>query len=285
MGIFSAKRIVTICCAFLVGLALLTPQQAVAKASNPLANVESYKIYYDMPTKTKIKKMQQYDLVIIEPVYYTAAQIKELQKYGTKVYGYINTMEADNWNVDFISQMNESDFFHRDGQRVHYAEWDSYLVDMTSTHYRELLTREVEKQIVAKGLDGAFLDTVGNIDNEHSEQPTILKAQRDGMSQFMKTIKSNHPSLSLIQNWGFATLKTYTYPYVDGVMWESFNYTTVAKDQWSKDRIQELRDLDTRYGIKALTVSSKQRPKSAAYAEKNGFIHFHSNASLDYNKF
>lgn len=285
MGIFSAKRIVSLCCAFVVGFALWTPHQAVAKASNPLANVESYKIYYDMPSKSKIKKMQQYDLVIIEPVYYTAAQIKELQKFGTKVYGYINTMEADKWNVDFIKQMNESDFFHRNGQRVHYAEWDSYLVDMTSTHYRELLTREVEKQIVAKGLDGAFLDTVGNIDNEHSEQPTILKAQRDGMSQFMGTLNELYPSLSLIQNWGFGTLKSHTYRYVDGIMWESFNYNVVSKDQWSKNRIQELRTLDTTHNIKTLTVSSAQQAKSKAFAKENGFIHFHANSSLDYNNF
>lgn len=285
MGIFSIKRVVSLCCAIVVSFSVWTPQRITAMTSNPLANVESYKIYYDLPTKAKIKKMQQYDLVIIEPVYYTAAQIKELKKNGTKVYGYINTMEADNWNVDFIKQLDESDFFLRNGKRVHYSEWDSYLVDITSSHYRKLLVAEVEKQIVAKGLDGAFLDTVGNIDNEHSGQPKILQEQRNGMSQFMKTIRAKHPSLSLIQNWGFATLQTYTYPYVDGVMWESFNFNVVANDQWSKDRIRELRELDAKYGIKALTVSSTQRPKSASFAEKNGFIHFHSNATLDYNKF
>lgn len=285
MGIISLKRTVAMCCAFIVGMSLLTPATASATTGNPLADVASYKIYYDAPTKSKIKKMQRYDLMIIEPVYYTAAQIKELKKYGTKVYGYINTMEADNWNTDFINQLNESDFFHRNGERVHYAEWDSYLTDITSSHYQAILVAEVKKQIVDKGLDGVFLDTVGNIDNEHSEQPDVLAAQRDGMSQFMGTLNELYPSLSLIQNWGFGTLKSHTYRYVDGIMWESFNYNVVSKDQWSKNRIQELRTLDTTHNIKTLTVSSAQQAKSKAFAKENGFIHFHANSSLDYNNF
>ncbi len=285
MGIISLKRTVAMCCAFIVGMSLLTPATASATTGNPLADVASYKIYYDAPTKSKIKKMQRYDLMIIEPVYYTAAQIKELKKYGTKVYGYINTMEADNWNTDFINQLNESDFFHRNVERVHYAEWDSYLTDITSSHYQAILVAEVKKQIVDKGLDGVFLDTVGNIDNEHSEQPDVLAAQRDGMSQFMGTLNELYPSLSLIQNWGFGTLKSHTYRYVDGIMWESFNYNVVSNDQWSKNRIQELRTLDTTHNIKTLTVSSAQQAKSKAFAKENGFIHFHANSSLDYNNF
>lgn len=285
MGIMSLKRTVAMCCAFIVGMSLLTPATASATTGNPLADVASYKIYYDAPTKSKIKKMQRYDLMIIEPVYYTAAQIKELKKYGTKVYGYINTMEADNWDTDFINQLNESDFFHRNGERVHYAEWDSYLTDITSSHYQAILVAEVKKQIVDKGLDGVFLDTVGNIDNEHSEQPDVLAAQRDGMSQFMGTLNELYPSLSLIQNWGFGTLKSHTYRYVDGIMWESFNYNVVSKDQWSKNRIQELRTLDTTHNIKTLTVSSAQQAKNKAFAKENGFIHFHANSSLDYNNF
>lgn len=285
MGIISLKRTVAMCCAFIVGMSLLTPATASATTGNPLADAASYKIYYDAPTKSQIKKMQRYDLMIIEPVYYSAAQIKELKKYGTKVYGYINTMEADNWNTDFINQLNESDFFHRNGERVHYAEWDSYLTDITSSHYQAILVAEVKKQIVDKGLDGVFLDTVGNIDNEHSEQPDVLAAQRDGMSQFMGTLNELYPSLSLIQNWGFGTLKSHTYRYVDGIMWESFNYNVVSNDQWSKNRIQELRTLDTTHNIKTLTVSSAQQAKSKAFAKENGFIHFHANSSLDYNNF
>lgn len=252
---------------------------------NPLKDVKNYKIYYDAPTKAKIEKMKAFDAVIIEPVFYTASQIKELKLNGTKVYGYINTMEADNWNTNFISQLNEEDFFHRDGSRVHYAEWDSYLTDISSAHYKSVLLKEIKKQVVDKGMDGAFLDTVGDIDNEHSGTPEILKQQQSEMGLFLKQVKASHPTLSLIQNWGFDTLQASTYPYVDGIMWESFNYSTVSTDQWSLNRIQDLKKMNTTYGIRTLTVSSTEGTKSKAFADKNGFLHLKSNADLNYNQF
>lgn len=39
---------------------------------------------------------------------------------------------------------------------MYFSEWDSYLVDMTSAHYQELLLEEIKTQIVQKGLDGVF---------------------------------------------------------------------------------------------------------------------------------
>ncbi len=285
MGIISLKRVTSFLCILLLGVLLMTPLTGKAQQNNPLDAAKTYKVYYDAPSAAKIKKMQQYDVMIIEPVFYTPAQIKEIKKYGTKVYGYINTMEADNWNVDLMKKLNESDFFHRDGQRIHYAEWDSYLTDITSAHYQTVLMQEIEKQIVVKGLDGVFLDTVGNIDNEHSGQPQILEQQQVGMTKFLKSVKVKHPALSLIQNWGFGTLKYHTYPYVDGIMWENFNYSSVANDQWSKDRMADLQKLSQTQDIKTLTISSVQGAKSAAYAQKNGFLHLKSNVDLDYNKF
>ncbi len=145
--------------------------------------------------------------------------------------------------------------------------------------------KEVEKQIVQKGLDGVFLDTVGNIDNEHADQPVVLEQQRIGMTNFLKSLKKKHASLSLIQNWGFGTLKYHTYPYVDGIMWENFNYSTVANDQWSKDRMTDLQKLNQSQDIKTLTISSVQGTKSETLAQKNGFLHMKSNIDLNYNKF
>lgn len=285
MGIISLKRMTSILCILLLGVFFMSSLDAKAEKSNPLDNAKSYKVYYDAPSAAKIKKMQQYDVMIIEPVFYSAAQIKQIQQNGTKVYGYINTMEADNWNTDLMGQLVESDFFHRNGQRIHYAEWDSYLTDITSKHYQAVLMKEVEKQIVQKGLDGVFLDTVGNIDNEHADQPVVLEQQRVGMTNFLKSLKTKHASLSLIQNWGFGTLKYHTYPYVDGIMWENFNYSTVANDQWSKDRMTDLQKLNQSQDIKTLTISSVQGTKSETLAQKNGFLHMKSNIDLNYNKF
>jgi len=255
--------------------AFMLPFNACAASDNPLSQFKTYKIYYDSPTPDLLKKMQELDAVMIEPVFYSQEQIQVIQQSGTKVYGYINIMEADKWNTELFNQLNENDFFYRNQKRVYYSEWDSYLMDITSIHYQEILLNEVTTQISAKGLDGIFLDTVGNIDNEHSSSQDILEEQRNGLVSLLERIQEKHPNLSMIQNWGFDTLKTATSPYVDGIMWENFNYSTVSNDQWSQNRIKDLKTLRKQSGIQILTVSFSEKANSTNYAESHGFIHYH----------
>ena len=255
--------------------AFMLPFNACAASDNPLTQIKTYKIYYDSPTPDLLKKMQELDAVMIEPVFYSQEQIQMIQQSGTKVYGYINIMEADKWNTELFNQLNEYDFFYRNQKRVYYPEWDSYLTDITSIHYQEILLNEVTTQISAKGLDGIFLDTVGNIDNEHWNNQDILKEQRNGLVSLLQRIQEKHPKLSMIQNWGFDTLKTATSPYVDGIMWENFNYSTVSNDQWSQNRIKDLKTLRQQSGIQTLTVSFAENTNSTNYAESLGFIHYH----------
>ncbi|WP_231572141.1 putative glycoside hydrolase [Pontibacillus halophilus] len=265
-----------LCFASLLCLIAAIPGPSHASMSQSLSEATSYKIYYDPPNKRILTEMQRYDVVILEPLFYTSEQIDTIRQSGTLVYGYINVLEADRWNTAFINRLEESDFFHRNGKRVYYEEWDSYLTDIASTHYQEVLLEEVNEQIVSKGIDGAFLDTVGNIDNEHGQQVELLEQQREGLRLFLQQIKEQHPTLSLIQNWGFQTLKTTTYPYVDGIMWENFHYASVSNDEWSQERIKDLTALQDKQDITVLTVSMEEEHESRSYANSLGFTHFHT---------
>ncbi|MDZ5783354.1 endo alpha-1,4 polygalactosaminidase [Marinococcus luteus] len=220
--------------------------------------------------------MKNYDVVIIEPVYYSRKQVKAIQQVGTKVYGYINAMEADRWNEALYTQMEEKDFFHRRGSRVYYKQWDSYLMNIDEEHYRQVLLSEVTKQIYAKGCDGVFLDTVGNIDDEHENESEILRTQRAAMAVFMQSIKEKHPHLAIIQNWGFDTLSAVTYPFVNAIMWEGFEYSEIAGDEWAQQKIAKLKKLRKKHKIQVLTVSEREEEESRKYAESKGFCHFHS---------
>ena len=97
--------------------AFMLPFNACAASDNPLAQIKTYKIYYDSPTPDLLKKMQELDAVMIEPVFYSQEQIQMIQQSGTKVYGYINIMEADKWNTELFNQLNEYDFFYRNQKR------------------------------------------------------------------------------------------------------------------------------------------------------------------------
>ncbi|WP_018705582.1 putative glycoside hydrolase [Siminovitchia fordii] len=100
------------------------------------------------------------------------------------MYGYINAMEGDKWNKELYHQFKEDDFYKdENGTKIYFEQWDSYMMDMTSFHYQEILMKEIEKQVVQKGLDGVFLDTVGNISylQLHEQQ-----MQNEAIREFMK---------------------------------------------------------------------------------------------------
>ena len=246
-----------------------------AQTMNPLDGVKNYQVFYGHPTDAILKDMQNYDLVIIEPLHYTKAQIDLIQSRGTKVLGYISVMEVATWNTGLMSKLQAGDFFTRNGQRVHYPEWDSYLTNIASTHFQGLLLTEIQNQVIAKGIDGVFMDTVGDIDNEHLNNPTVLKQQRDGLVNFLKQARAKYGDIAMVQNWGFDTLETSTAPYVDGIMWESFNADTIKSDAWSQNMIKKLQAVDTKHSVKTLTISTRQSAESHKLAKDAGFIHFH----------
>ena len=238
-------------------------------------NIQSYKIFYNMPTEAIIEDMAQYDLVIIEPIWYTQEQIETIRSSGTKVFGYINVMEADTWNRALISQMDEDDFFYREGERIYFQKWDSYLTDISSSDFRKILIREIQKQIINKHVDGIFLDTVGDIDDVHLEYPEDLEEQLAGLEAFLQAIERTYPGIPVVQNWGIETLERTSAPYVEGFMWEGFNYTEITSDSWSMEMLDRVNAIQDEYGLAVLTVSDKEEKTSRALAEKNGFIHYH----------
>ena len=255
-----------------------------AQTMNPLDGVKNYQVYYGHPTETILKDMQNYDLVIIEPLHYTKAQVEQIKARGTKVLGYISVMEVATWNTGLMSKLQSGDFFTRNGQRVHYSEWDSYLTNIASPHFQGLLLTEIQNQVIAKGIDGVFMDTVGDIDNEHLNNPTVLKQQRDGLVNFLKQARARYGDIAMVQNWGFDTLETSTAQYVDGIMWESFNADTIKSDAWSQNMIKKLQAVDASHSVKTLTISTRQSADSHKFAKDSGFIHFHeADAYVNWN--
>lgn len=247
-----------------------------------LADVKDYKYYLDNGNDTIGEDMTKLDLVIVEPIEMQQKYIDNAQKNGTLVYGYINAMEADQWNTVLYRQLEEDDFYRdKQGEKMYFAQWDSYLMDMTSSHYQDILLTEIEKQIVQKGLDGVFLDTVGNINSYLPEDEQ--KWQNEAMLSFIQQIKQRHPTLSVAQNWGFQTLIDYTAPYVDFIMWEDFSYHEVGNDEWSLEMMKKLVHLREEFGTQVMAIGFTDELESRALAKKYNFKFFYSPAGSYYN--
>ncbi|ODJ59952.1 endo alpha-1,4 polygalactosaminidase [Brochothrix thermosphacta] len=256
---------------------------STAAQAKQLANVSSYRYYLDKETPQMMKKAKNIDMMVIEPLEMNKAAIKKMQKQGTLVFGYVNAMEVDRWNKASYKKMQKEDFYYDKAKKKKYfKEWDSYLVNMTSKHYQELLIKEVQQQVIKKDLDGVFFDTVGNIDDFVPSKQQ--KAYRAGMVNVLKTLKKQQPKLLIGQNWGFDTLEKATAPYVDFIMWEDFNYTELQQDDWAQQQIKRLERIRQKEHVEVFVVSFKDKQKSEKLAKKHHFKFMYNPKGSYYNE-
>lgn len=261
---------------FIAGGTIFVMMKPNQQSVDPQNTGLKYRVYYDEPTASILEEMQELDVIILEPHHYTRDQIETIRGGGTVVYGYINMMEIDTWNESVVNEVTDEDFFYRNGEKIYFSEWNTYLADFTSSHYRDLIWAEIGGEIIDKQLDGIFMDTVGDIDDQHSSYPEVMREQQLAMTEFIKRIRSSYPDKKLIQNWGFDTLRNYTNPYVDGVMWESFHYSEISSDAWSRRQIRLLKQLQAKNGLEVYTISFREGEESKSYAEEYGFFHLHT---------
>ncbi|WP_052130182.1 endo alpha-1,4 polygalactosaminidase [Ureibacillus sinduriensis] len=257
--------------AILLLIMVAVPVQAKG-ATSTLTEVKDFSIYYGWPSKEKLKELRSYDLVVIAPHAYSKEQIDYLQADGTVVLGYISVMQLESWNLSFVSNVQESDYYLQDGQKVYIKQWDTYLMDIRKEHYRQLLVDHVNKDIVSKGMDGVFLDTVDDIDYYLHERDEEQDEFRTAYQSLLVEIKKQDSSLLLMQNRGFDTLKTGSEHLVDALLWESFNYSKLKDSSWGQKWIQYLAKKNQ---VNELAVfSTVTDNESAQYSEKFKFTSF-----------
>lgn len=240
--------------------------------NNPLTNVKNYKIYYGEVNDSEAEQLGNYDMAILEPHQVNKEHVSKIKETGTLTFGYISIMELQNWDKKFVSKVKESDYLLDNAEKIYIDKWDTYLMDITSTRYQQLLINEIEEEIIQKKFDGIFLDTVGDIDDFYHDNEEMSAHLRAGYHVLLQTITQKYPDMLLIQNWGFPTLKTISKDYVDGIMWEDFNKKQLTNSQWGQKWVKYLQKLQQKENLAVFTVVHDKN--SAKYSEEQGFIPF-----------
>lgn len=253
----------------LFGFSFFGLRPMLAGTKGPFHTVESYTIYYGAPTEQALQRLKQVDLAIVEPTAFTKEQLQEVQASGTLLIGYISVMEAPVWNVRRMQRLQEEDYYQPQGRKIHFAEWDSYLMDLRQPGYRSLLLSEVQESIIDKGLDGIFLDTVGDID-DYVTSPGDQRELRAAYRTWLQQLHGRTGSLPVIQNRGFDTLE-HAVPYIQGVLWEDWK-SGWERDAWTSSRVGRLLKEQKR-GLKVFTVSSSFETSHGKAARKLRFVH------------
>lgn len=230
-------------------------------------DMSTFKIYYGSPKTTVLNKMKDYKVMIIDPNDYTKAQIDYIKSRGTKVFGYVSIMEMNGSDQTVQPYITAEDYVYENGQKVYFSEWNSYLMDISRPSYQEALLKRVKTQIVDKGLDGVFYDTVDQLEGyfyKKANQPVMMA----GYKQFLDKVSTLYPNLQMIQNRGFETLKAVSLPYMDAVLWENFS-ASLKKDAWSQNWITTLQSYKKTNGLTIVTTVPNATSKK--YSNQLGF--------------
>ncbi|HOV80533.1 MAG TPA: Ig-like domain-containing protein [Bacillota bacterium] len=224
---------------------------------------QSYALYFGPPGTAEIEKMKKFDLVVVEPKYYTAEQIKEIRKSGTRVIGYNPSLTIDKTYPHFTNLLPE-DYLVVNGKKIDNSLSNDWVLDPRSPHLRQVIVDYTRNQIYGKGLDGVFLDNF-NIPSEFLEYLTTLDTatlQKLRQELFSSTaslageIAAIDPDKLVVINNGFRELIRYVAPYIDGIMWENYPYELGTTNGWVNNRRRELLDLEKSNGFFVLALKN-----------------------------
>jgi len=235
----------------------------------PLDAVKRYMLYYGHPSDEAVETIRLADLAILEPHSYSRALIADIQASGTLTIGYISILEAPAWNAVRTSLLQPDDYYLIDGRPLHFPEWDSYMMDLTSPHYRELLLAEIQEQIIAKGFAGIFLDTVADLE-EYTKEPSERERLTQAYLNLIQRLKQSYPALLLIQNRGFTFIEE-ALPWIDGFLWENWDGGW-RQNGWMVNNVARMRRLRQR-GLRIFTLSVSNDARHERESNALGFVH------------
>lgn len=230
-------------------------------------NMEDFIIYYDILDDDIIKKLSKYSVVIIEPRVATKDQVLQLKSSGSKVFGYISIVEQNENNYEFVS-LRDSWFYKPNGSKITVEKWQSWYMDIRKKGYQYFLLEQIYLHIVIKELDGVLLDTVGDIDDLDWDIDDKISMRKE-YTKFLRKINKNYKDLEIVQNWGFYTAKNYSYKLIDGLMWEGFSFELLDNDEWSRNRYEEIKNMD----IDFYMVSPSKQEKTVDLGNNKTYIY------------
>lgn len=219
--------------ALVVGYLLLKGLMAVF-LPEPLYQVDSFHIFYGHPDQDKLEELSQQEAAIIEPTAFTKEQLSFLRKEGVLLFGYVSLIQLENWNKELKKDVIPSDYWLQDGERLHLAEWDTYVMNISEKHYRDVLMKKISTEIDDKQLDGIFFDTVDDLDYYFRDEPVAKSSMRTGYKKILDEVNTVYPDLLIIQNRGFETYKAVSRGKVDGILWEGFKKEELKKSDWAQ---------------------------------------------------
>ncbi|NGP87896.1 endo alpha-1,4 polygalactosaminidase [Fodinibius halophilus] len=238
------RQLVIVFCAITILVDACKNTDSARKSLDP----EPFAVSYEHISSLE-KVASKYDLLIVEPENYTKAAVDTLNTSENTLLGYISLGEVNKYRW-YYPLMEEQGFIGMN------ENWDSPYLNLADSTTRSILLDKVLPNIMVKGYDGLFLDTVDDVApyTERSHlQPYMLEV--------IAGIKERYPEAIVIQNAGLFMLDK-THKYIDAVLIEdvatAYNFERKDYHLRPKESYQEKADkittLKQKYNLPFLIV-------------------------------
>lgn len=165
-------------------------------------------VYYGDALKPEDLKQVEWAIVDRE------LNLSPLQETQTEFFAYISVGEAESYRP-YWKQFQSSPAIVKEN-----SNWPgAYLVDIRAEDWQNILLQDTLPDIVQKGFDGVFLDTIDTAIYLEEEDPEKYRGSRQALIELVRKIKTMYPDLKIIPNNGLEVLLDYA-DIIDGVMVE-----------------------------------------------------------------
>lgn len=191
---------------------------------------------------------RQFDLLVLEP--HHARPIAPLRGPGSKLLGYVSLGEVEKNRPYFAT-------LARDGALLApNPHWpDARHVDLRHPAWRTALLDRVVPEILAKGYDGLFLDTLDNAEAMEHADPVGHKGMVAAGAALVAALRARFPDILLMLNRGYAALPEVA-PRIDYLLGESM----ASRWSFAAKRYEMLSDSDWQWQAARLRGAKARNP-------------------------
>lgn len=160
-------------------------------------DVVPWVVYYS--DEAAVEEFEPYQLIVLDSVYHPL--LNPLLDRGKTILGYISLGEIDETSAYF-------DDIKQRGLLVQENEnWKgSHFVDIRKPFWTSLVIEQMIPDILRRGFDGLFLDTVDNAIYLEDLDPEKYSGMKDAAVRLIRAIKLHYPHVSIMLNRGFEIL-------------------------------------------------------------------------------
>ena len=230
---------------FILALCGLKSESAHA-TERTLPKFENFAVYYS--DKEPLERFASFDLLILDSTHHPPLQ--PLKEQGKTLLGYISLGEVEKRN-HYYKEMQQAGALLQENKN-----WrDSFYADIRSIKWQKLVVEQLVPDILLKGFDGIFIDTLDSPLDLERRVPARFSGMSRATVQLIRKLRANYPAMIIMVNRGYEVLQEIALD-IDLQLGES----VFADYNFNRKGYGRVRDADYRMQVEWLKAAKQKNP-------------------------